>query len=134
MDKALELEERNLAWKEGGVGNFQRSGGVSKGVTSYKSSGLVKKIAGPSSASYGEKGDRARVEGGEKGDRARVEGGGERRRAEPRRLSQEERQDRQCWGLCFKCGEHWGRDHVCPMQKMQLMLVEEEEEEGEGGG
>ena len=57
MDKALELEERNLAWKEEGVGNFQRSGGVSKGVTSYKSSGLVKKIAGPSSASYGEKGD-----------------------------------------------------------------------------
>ena len=82
MDKAQELEERNLAWKEGGVGNFQWSGGIPRVVTSYKFPSLTKAATRSNSASYGEK-------GGQIG----VEGGGERRRVEPRRFSQEEWQE-----------------------------------------
>ena len=33
MDKASELEDRNMAWKEGGVENFPRGGGTFKGAT-----------------------------------------------------------------------------------------------------
>lgn len=31
---------------------------------------------------------------------------------------------RRAWGLCFKCGERWGHDHVCPTS-VQLHVVEE---------
>ena len=94
MDMAIELEERNLAWKEGGEGNFQRSGGVSKGTASYRSPRMTRTVAGPSSALYGKR-----------GDRAGAEGAGERRKAELRKGSQKEWQERQHWELFFKCGD-----------------------------
>ena len=34
MDKALELEEQNMAWRVGGVGAFHKGGGSSKGLMS----------------------------------------------------------------------------------------------------
>ena len=91
MDMAIELEERNLAWKEGGVENFQRSGGVSKGTASYRSPRMTRTVAGPSSALYGKRGGRA--------------GAGERRKAELRKGSQKEWQERQHRELFFKCGD-----------------------------
>lgn len=50
-----------------------------------------------------------------------------------RRLSQAELEERSKRGLCFKCGEKWGRDHVCKFKHLQLVLCEgPEEEESEG--
>lgn len=34
-------------------------------------------------------------------------------------------------GLCFKCGEMWGHDHICKLKNYQLMLLEVEGEEEE---
>lgn len=47
------------------------------------------------------------------------------------RLSQNELQERSRKGLCFKCGEKWGREHVCSMKNYRLILMEVEEEEEE---
>ena len=63
-----------------------------------------------------------------------MEGPGERRRAKPRKLSQEDWQERQRRGLCFKCGELWGQDHICLMRQMHLILVEDDEDEHEDKG
>jgi len=46
-----------------------------------------------------------------------------------RRLSQAELEERSRKGLCFKCGEKWGPEHVCKMKHFQLVLVEGEDEE-----
>ena len=118
MDKALELEERNLAWKEGGVGSFHKGLGHFKGVLPSRPLGPIRSTGGSSLAAYSER-----------GRRGVVEAAGYRRRAEPRKLSQEEWQKQQRRGLCFKCGNPCGRDHVCPMRRMPLLLVEED---GEG--
>lgn len=46
-------------------------------------------------------------------------------------MSQNELQERSRKGLCFKCGEKWGREHVCSMKNYQLILMEVKEEEEE---
>ena len=122
MDKALELEERNGAWREGGVSKFVKGGGNNRVNPVYRAPGMSRQGESSGAAAYGER-----------GGRAMQEGRNERGRTEPRRLSQEEWQERQRRGLCFKCGGHWDRDHVCPMRRMQLILVEEEEEQEENG-
>jgi len=43
----------------------------------------------------------------------------------PRRLSTEERADRQRKGLCFKCGERWEPDHVCKLKHYQIYIIED---------
>lgn len=51
-----------------------------------------------------------------------------------RRLSQAELEERSRKGLCFKCGEKWGKDHMRKFKHLQLVLCEgsgEEENEGE---
>jgi len=42
-----------------------------------------------------------------------------------RRLTQEELQDRSRRGLCFKCGERWGKDHICKLKNFKLILMED---------
>ena len=56
MDKALELEERNLAWRDGGIRVFHRGGGSSKGVVPNLVPGALKVGGGSHSATYGERG------------------------------------------------------------------------------
>ena len=63
--------------------SFQREVGNSKGSSIYKPLGITRTVGGSSSIAYGER-------GGHIG----VEGIGERRRAEPRKLSQDEWQER----------------------------------------
>ncbi|CAH9052067.1 unnamed protein product [Cuscuta europaea] len=46
-------------------------------------------------------------------------------------LTQEEYQDRSRKGLCFKCGERWGRGHSCKMKNYKLILVEDSDGEEE---
>lgn len=83
MDKALELEERNLAWKERGLGSFQKGLSHSKGILPSRPLGLIRSMGGSSSVAYGEH-----------GGRGVIEGMGGRRKAEPQKLSQEEWQER----------------------------------------
>ncbi|CAH9073319.1 unnamed protein product [Cuscuta epithymum] len=45
------------------------------------------------------------------------------------RLSQEELLERSKKGLCFKCGENWGRGHVCKMKNYKITLMEQSEGE-----
>ncbi|CAH9112121.1 unnamed protein product, partial [Cuscuta epithymum] len=47
------------------------------------------------------------------------------------RLSQEELLDRSKRGLCFKCGDNWGKGHVCKMKNYKMMLVKNSEGEEE---
>ena len=52
-----------------------------------------------------------------------------------RKLSQAELQERSRKGLCFKCGERRGLDHVCKFKHNQLVLMEvnDNEDSLEGG-
>ena len=58
MDKALELEEHNLAWKEGGVGSFYKGLGQTKGSLRSRPLSLAQALRRSSSAAYGERGRR----------------------------------------------------------------------------
>ncbi|MCH87042.1 hypothetical protein A2U01_0007907 [Trifolium medium] len=49
-----------------------------------------------------------------------------------RRLSPAELEERHKKGLCFKCGEKWGRDHSCKFKHMSLRLCEWGSDEEEG--
>ncbi|CAH9105249.1 unnamed protein product [Cuscuta epithymum] len=45
------------------------------------------------------------------------------------RLTQADVEERSKKGLCFKCGNKWGKEHVCGMKHYQFVLMEEPEEE-----
>ena len=74
MDEALELEERNLAWKEGGVGSFHKGLGHDKITSPSKPLGITWSMGGSSSAAYGEQGGRGGAEGAR--DQRRASPGG----------------------------------------------------------
>ncbi|KAJ1416998.1 Retrotransposon gag domain [Sesbania bispinosa] len=65
---------------------------------------------------------------GEKGGKSNSEPPGEKKLVEGRRLTQAELQERSRKGLCFKCGEKWGREHICKLRHYQLVLVEGQED------
>lgn len=54
-------------------------------------------------------------------------GGGEKKQGLGKKLSHEELRDLSRKGLCFKCGERWGRDHVCKMKHYRVELIDEDE-------
>ncbi|CAH9109958.1 unnamed protein product [Cuscuta epithymum] len=47
------------------------------------------------------------------------------------RLTQSELQELSRKGLCFKCGEKWGKDHICQMKHFQIIMLDDSEEEEE---
>ena len=49
-----------------------------------------------------------------------------------RRLSYTEMLEKKEKGLCFKCDEKFGPNHVCKFKQFRIMLMEESEEEEEG--
>ncbi|CAH9137548.1 unnamed protein product, partial [Cuscuta epithymum] len=49
------------------------------------------------------------------------------------RLTQSELQELSRKGLCFKCGEQWGKGHICRMKHFQIMMIDDSEEEEEQG-
>ena len=53
----------------------------------------------------------------------------EKRGGYGKKLSQVELQERSRKGLCFKCGERWGHDHVCKLKHYHLVLVKGSDEE-----
>lgn len=115
MDRALLLEEKNNALRKGGLMNVEKKGGgnsersnvkSSKGFTRWEKGGVKE----GSSSKGGE------VESNEK-------------KTLGNRLSQAELRERSRKGLCFKCGETWGRDHVCKLKHYQFVLMEANEEE-----
>lgn len=63
MDKALELEERNQAWREGGMAGFLKGGGNSRSIQPYQAPVSTRMVGGSTSAAYGERGGRGQVEG-----------------------------------------------------------------------
>ena len=110
-ERALMLEERNREWKGGGVVPFMKRLGDTKGPSISKSTPSVNRNWGNKENSTGERGS----------------GTG-------KRLSQAELQERSRKGLCFKCGERWGLDHVCKLKHYKLVLVEGSDEEHPGEG
>ena len=78
-DKALELEERNHAWREGGIASLPRGVGSSQSSQPYQALVPTRMLGGLGLAAYGER-----------GGKRQVEGFGERRRDEPWKLSQED--------------------------------------------
>ena len=113
-DRALMLEERNKEWRGGGTGPLE------KGLSQHKGPNQPK--IGPTAGRIWE-----RKEGG--GSRPNEMIKGEKGSGTGKRLSQEELQERSRRGLCFKCGERWGQDHICKLKNYKLMLVEGSEEE-----
>ncbi|KAJ1434421.1 Retrotransposon gag domain [Sesbania bispinosa] len=83
---------------------------------------------GKSMIPMGEKGGRFLT-----GVKSNSEPPGEKKLVEGRRLTQAELQERSRKGLCFKCGEKWGPEHICKLQHYQLVLVEGQEDEEEDG-
>lgn len=119
MDRALLLEEKNIALRKGGLLSGEKKGGHrgekphvrnSKGFTRWERGGNKE----GSSSKSGE-GD-----GGEK-----KTGGG--------KLSQTELRERSRKGLCFKCGETWGKDHVCKLKHYKFVLIAESDKEESDG-
>jgi hypothetical protein len=103
MDRALLLEEKNEAFLKRGIGGRERAEGRDRNSTT--------KFRDP--GDFG--GARKEVEksGTVSGDRWKG-----------KRLSPAELEDRHKRGLCFKCGEKWGRDHTCKFKHMSLRLCE----------
>ena len=112
MDRALLLEEKNNALKKGGLMNAERKGG-----SSYDK-GTVKGSKGFTRWEKGGVKEGASSKGGESEASEKKQAGN--------RLSQAELRERSRKGLCFKCGETWGRDHVCKLKHFQFVLVETE--------
>ena len=114
MDRALELETRNLAWRDAGVNPGMKGvGGPSKGPTQFRAQNWVRNSPGG-------------FQGG--GPKPEAGGVGEKRVSGMQRLTQEELQERQRRGLCFRCGDKWNPEHVCKMRHLQFVLLEEEAE------
>ena len=57
---------------------------------------------------------------GEGSTRAKKNGSG----SGGKKLTQAKLQERSRKGLCFKCGDRWGLDHVCKFKHYQLVLME----------
>ncbi|XP_057449034.1 uncharacterized protein LOC130740445 [Lotus japonicus] len=136
MDRALLLEEKNLAMRNSKGGDEDKRGWKEKGVSSSKAhqtwidgNKWKSQIAGSTTAekSSADKSSTEAKTGENKGQEKKWTGG--------QRLSQSELQDRSRKGLCFKCGEKWNREHVCKMKHYQFVLMEtvDEEEEEEDG-
>lgn len=129
MDKALLLEEKNLVLQRGG--HMSKEKGDWRDRPRARPFGDWNKAKSVGSKSFVSSGGTTEPKGGDEmtGGKS-VEGA--------RRLSQAELEERSKKGLCFKCGEKWGKDHVCKFKHYQLLLCEgdggedsEEEEEGE---
>jgi hypothetical protein len=103
MDRALLLEEKNEAFFKRGIGGRERA--------EWRDRNSTTKFRDP--GDFG--GARKEVEksGTVSGDRWKG-----------KRLSPAELEDRHKRGLCFKCGEKWGRDHTCKFKHMSLRLCE----------
>lgn len=103
-NRALMLEERNREWRGSGLAPVEKGGGSFRGPPLIRG-GLGGRPNNNSKEVMGPK------------------------PGEGKRLSQVELQERSRKGLCFKCGERWGLDHVCKMKNYRLVLVEGSDEE-----
>jgi len=107
-DRAIVLEERNLEWKKSGVGQMDCGGGVPQSSTSFHrvgipaSEGLVREPMGSKGAPLTQISRAATIT----------------------KLSTEELQEQSRRGLCFKCGERWGQNHICKFRNFNVALLE----------
>lgn len=117
MDRALLLEEKNLALSKKSRGVNDRAdwrGGGTKYKNTWENSKWRKEE------------NRGGWKETEKSEGKSMEAG------KNRRLSTAELEEKLKKGLCFKCGDKWGRDHVCKLKHMKLMLCEgDTDSEGE---
>lgn len=120
MDKALLIEEKIWA--------SQRGKGVSREKGDWGSKGGAWRNRGGASGSEGGSFRPNTVRptavqsdtGGSKTESV----AGEKKSGLGKKLSQEELSDLSRKGLCFKCGEKWGKEHVCKFKHFQLVLCE----------
>lgn len=125
MDRALLIEGKNLAIQRGKGGSREKGDWVSKGggwrtraVGSSEGGQFRSSTVKPNTVPTGP------TEQKNNGDP-----GGEKKTGGGRKLSQEELRELSRKGLCFKCGERWGHDHVCKLKNYQLMLLEIKDDE-----
>ena len=113
MDRALLLEEKNNALRKGGLMASEKKHGGNNDKHPVKSTkGFTRwEIRGNKEGSSS-KGGENEVTG-----KKSTSGGN---------LSQAELRERSRKRLCFKCGETWGRDHICKLKNFKFVLVEEE--------
>lgn len=116
MDRALLLEEKNTAMKKGGARVEEKKESKEKGKPWSRWTAPQWEKGGNRSKSEGQGGDK---------------GGNEKKSEESGRLSQAELRERSKKGLCFKCGEKWGHEHVCKLKHYKFQLVEDSESEKE---
>ncbi|KAJ1441276.1 hypothetical protein SESBI_01414 [Sesbania bispinosa] len=117
MDRALLLEEKNWALRKGGYDPNEKGRNIEKDfkdvllLEAWRSKSFTQRQKGPKEP---------KPPNGQ---------GGEKKTPIGRKLSQAELQERSRKGLCFKCGEKWGLEHVCKLKHYQLVLLEDQEEE-----
>ncbi|XP_057444914.1 uncharacterized protein LOC130737168 [Lotus japonicus] len=142
MDRALLLEEKNSAmrggkskeedkrgWKEKGGfgGRFSTNSGETRGRFIQPNVSYQSKGAGGTQGNEGK--PQHLKEGTENtNNEGKIP---ERKWNGGQRLTQTELQERSRRGLCFKCGEKWGREHICAKKNFQLILIEGKDEEEE---
>lgn len=95
MDRALLLKEKNYALRRGGAMVEEKRWGRTRGMPWRKRPQNHKKLG---SNHHGRK----TMESDE----------GEKKAVCGRRITQAELQERSRKGLCFKCGEKWGPEHM----------------------
>ncbi|XP_057453204.1 uncharacterized protein LOC130745077 [Lotus japonicus] len=138
MDRALLIEEKNSALRGGKTKEEDKRGWKDKGGIGVKFSSNGEKHTNSSSSYVGKntaggqgqegKTTQSKESNEGSGNEAKVP---ERKWNGGQRLSQSELQERSRKGLCFKCGEKWGKEHVCTKKHYQFILIEGEEDEEE---
>ncbi|MCH90134.1 hypothetical protein A2U01_0011042, partial [Trifolium medium] len=117
MDRALLIEEKNDTLKKRGI--------IWRDKGDWKEKGSGSKFRNPGELYKDKKEGLKPMGGGDRGETKNNEV------MKGRRLSPSELEDRHKRGLCFKCGEKWGRDHICKFKHMSLRLCEGDSSEEE---
>lgn len=125
MDRALLIEERNEAmkkereagreklegskWKSGSGGSGWETGRIKVVVTRPRNDSVTNSTSAVINTTPPENAEKKQVTG--------------------KKLTQDELRELSRKGLCFKCGERWGRDHICKLKHYRVILIDDEGEE-----
>ncbi|MCH97071.1 hypothetical protein A2U01_0018064, partial [Trifolium medium] len=117
MDRALLIEEKNDTLKKRGI--------IWRDKGDWKEKGSSSKFRNPGDFYKDKKEGQKPIGGGDRGETKYND------MVKGRRLSPAELEDRHKRGLCFKCGEKWGRENTCKFKHMSFKLCEDSEGERE---
>ncbi|KAJ1413258.1 Retrotransposon gag domain [Sesbania bispinosa] len=125
MSKELMIEEKNVA-----VGEYGRYGG-GRTVGNYRSFPSSRTVTVDTNPGSKTKGSDSSIRGNSSSRANNNTGGFKGNTGGFKRLSNEEQQEKYKKGLCFRCDEKFGPEHVCKNKQFHMLLLDEGEGEEE---